>query len=141
VNGPKELHDVYRVNKGGAGSFDQVMRGLTCLKKHQVDFNILCTVHAANQHHPLQVYRFFRDELGAQFIQFIPIVERVSASMLPVANLGWSERPGGDRPLYTIEGNQVTERIRGGASVRKISYCRFRGMAENGRWQGLCPAF
>jgi uncharacterized protein len=98
------------VNKGGAGSFDQVMRGLTFLKKHQVDFNILCTVHAANQHYPLQVYRFFRDELSAQFIQFIPIIEHVSASMLPVANMGWSARPGGGRPLDTIEGNQVTER-------------------------------
>jgi uncharacterized protein len=110
VDGPKALHDVYRVNKGGAGSFDQVMRGFEFLKKHKVDVNILCTVHAANQEHPLDVYRFFRDELGADFIQFIPIIERVSASMLPIANEGWSERPGGDRPLYTIEGNQVTER-------------------------------
>jgi len=120
VDGPKALHDVYRVNKGGAGSFDQVMRGFEFLKKHKVDVNILCTVHAANQDHPLDVYRFFRDELGAEFIQFIPIIERVSASMLPIANEGWSERPGGDRPLYTIEGNQVTER-----SVNAQAYGRF----------------
>ncbi|MGC1474952.1 MAG: anaerobic sulfatase maturase [Terriglobales bacterium] len=120
VDGPKDLHDVYRVNKGGAGSFDQVMRGLNCLKKNEVDFNILCTVHAANQHRPLEVYRFFRDELGAQFIQFIPIIERVSASMLPIANEGWSERPGGERPLYTIEGSQVTER-----SVEAMAYGQF----------------
>jgi uncharacterized protein len=120
MDGPKHLHDVYRVNKGGAGSFDQVMRGLNFLKKNEVDFNILCTVHAANQHHPLEVYRFFRDELGAQFIQFIPIIERVSASMLPIANEGWSERPGGDRPLYTIEGSQVTER-----SVEARAYGQF----------------
>jgi uncharacterized protein len=110
VDGPKELHDVYRVNKGGAGSFDQVMRGLDRLKRHRVDVNILCTVHAANQHHPLKVYRFFRDELGAQFIQFIPIIERASAATLPIANLGWSDRPGGDRPLYTNAGSLVTER-------------------------------
>jgi uncharacterized protein len=110
VDGPKELHDVYRVNKAGAGSFDQVMSGFKFLKKHEVDFNILCTVHAANQNHPLRVYRFFRDELGAQFIQFIPIVERVSASMLKIANEGWSERPGGGRPLYIGEGNLGTER-------------------------------
>jgi uncharacterized protein len=120
MDGPKDLHDVYRVNKGGAGSFDQVMRGLNCLKTHGVDFNIICTVHAANQHFPLKVYRFFRDELGAQFIQFIPIIERVSAAMLPIANLGWSTRPGGDRPLYTIEGNQVTER-----SVEARAYGQF----------------
>lgn len=57
VDGPKELHDVYRVNKGGEDSFDQVMRSLDNLKKHNVDFNILCTIHAANQDHPLEVYR------------------------------------------------------------------------------------
>jgi len=120
MDGPKDLHDVYRVNKGGAGSFDQVMRGVNLLKKLQVDFNILCTVHAANQHHPLQVYRFFRDELGAQFIQFIPIIERASASTLPTANLGWSKRPGGDRPLYVNEGTLVTER-----SVEPRAFGRF----------------
>jgi uncharacterized protein len=76
IDGPKDIHDHYRVDKGGRGSFDQVMRGLEFLKKHQVDFNILCTVHAGNGDHPLEVYRFFRDELEAEFIQFIPIVER-----------------------------------------------------------------
>jgi uncharacterized protein len=120
MDGPKDLHDVYRVNKGGAGSFDQVMRGLNFLKKHTVDFNILCTVHAANQHHPLRVYRFFRDVVGAQFVQFIPIIERVRASTLPIANMGWSARPGGDRPLYTIDGDQVTER-----SVEARAYGQF----------------
>jgi uncharacterized protein len=120
VDGPKDLHDVYRVNKGGAGSFDQVMRGLACLKKYKVDFNILCTIHAANQHHPLKLYRFFRDELGAEFIQFIPIIERASATTLPIANLGWGGRPGGDRPLYTNAGELVTER-----SVDAQSYGNF----------------
>ena len=110
VDGPRELHDTYRVNKGGSGTFDQVMRGLDFLEKHGVDFNILCTVHAANQDHPLEVYRFFRDELGAEFIQFIPIVERATPEILPLANEGWSERPGGERPLYTLSGSLVTER-------------------------------
>lgn len=120
VDGPQAMHDTYRVNKGGKGSFDQVMRGLDTLKKHHVDFNILCTVHAANQDHPLEVYRFFRDELGAQYLQFIPIVECVSESLLPLANEGWSERPGGDRPLYTLGGSLVTER-----SVQAAPYGRF----------------
>ena len=120
VDGPKELHDAYRVNKGGEGSFDQVMRGWAALKKHQVDFNILCTVHAANADHPQEIYRFFRDELEAQFIQFIPIVERATFDFLPLANLGWSERPGGDRPLYTQQGSLVTER-----SVGAEQYGRF----------------
>ncbi len=76
VDGPRELHDAYRVNKAGKGSFEQVMRGWQVLQKHGVDFNILCTVHAANADHPLEVYHFFRDELQTQFIQFIAIVER-----------------------------------------------------------------
>jgi len=76
IDGPQAIHDKYRVDKGGRGSFNQVMRGLEILKKHNVDFNILCTVHAGNGNHPLEVYRFFRDELEAEFIQFIPIVER-----------------------------------------------------------------
>ncbi|MBN1221304.1 MAG: anaerobic sulfatase maturase [Anaerolineae bacterium] len=76
IDGPRELHNTYRVNKGGQGSFDQVRRGLQFLQKHKVEFNILATVHAANAGHPLEVYRFFRDDLGARFIQFIAIVER-----------------------------------------------------------------
>jgi uncharacterized protein len=56
------------------------MAGLALLKKHQVDFNILTTVHAANAPHPLAVYRFLRDDVGAAFIQFIPIVERDNVS-------------------------------------------------------------
>jgi uncharacterized protein len=120
VDGPRHIHDTYRVNKGGAGSYDQVMRGFELLQKHQVDVNILCTVHAANQHHPLEVYRFFRDELGVQYIQFIPIVERATTQFLPLANVGWSERPGGERPLYTQSGHLVTER-----SVNGKGYGRF----------------
>jgi uncharacterized protein len=76
LDGPPELHNRYRKDKGGADTFNDVLRGLALLKKHEVDINILCTVHAANAEHPLEVYRYFRDTLGAKFIQFIPIVER-----------------------------------------------------------------
>jgi len=76
LDGPREVHDAYRRDKGGAPTFDRVMRGLALLQKHQVEFNILTTVHAANAGRPLEVYRFFRDEVGTQFIQFIPIVQR-----------------------------------------------------------------
>jgi len=110
MDGPKELHDVYRVNKGGQGTFDQVYKGWETLNKHAVDVNILCTVHAANADHPLEIYHYFRDELKAKYMQFIPIVERATSELLPLANQGWSERPGGDRPLYTQIGELVTER-------------------------------
>jgi len=120
VDGPQPLHDAYRVNKGGAGTFEQVMRGWDFLQKHGVDVNILCTVHAANADHPLEVYHFFRDELGAQYLQFIPIVERATAETLPVANQGWSERAGGDRTLYQQTGELVT-----GRSVMPVQYGQF----------------
>lgn len=76
LDGPRELHDAYRLDKGGKPTFNRVMAGLYLLKKHKVEFNILACVHAANADHPLEVYRFLRDQVGAQFIQFIPIVER-----------------------------------------------------------------
>jgi uncharacterized protein len=80
LDGPQQMHDAYRVDKGGKPTFDKVMAGLAMLKKHQVEFNILTTVHAANADQPLEAYRFLRDEVGAQFIQFIPIVERKNQS-------------------------------------------------------------
>ena len=120
MDGPKELHDTYRVNKGGQGTFDQVKKAWDTLNKHSVDVNILCTVHAANADHPLEIYHFFRDELKAQYMQFIPIVERATSELLPLANQGWSERPGGDRPLYTQIGELVTER-----SVKPEQYGQF----------------
>ena len=76
IDGPPELHDRYRVDKRGNPSSERVLGGLELLAKHDVEFNVLCTVNAANQDHPLEVYRYFRDDLGARFIQFIPIVER-----------------------------------------------------------------
>jgi uncharacterized protein len=78
IDGPAHLHDAYRVDKKGGPTFDRVIRGLDVLKAHGVAFNVLCTVNAANQDHPLEVYRFFRDDLGAEHIQLIPIVERVN---------------------------------------------------------------
>ena len=78
LDGPQAMHDTYRVDKGGAPTFSKVMRAARLLREHGVEFNILTTVNAANADHPLEVYRFLRDEVGARFIQFIPIVERIN---------------------------------------------------------------
>ena len=91
VDGPKPLHDAYRVDQGGRPTFDKVMNGLRLLQKHGVEFNILTTLHAANADYPLEVYRFMRDEIKTKFVQFIPIVER-------------------DNMTGFQEGNQVTNR-------------------------------
>jgi uncharacterized protein len=76
LDGPRELHDAYRGDKGGKPTFDRVMGGLRLLQKHGVEYNVLTTVHAANAAHGLNVYRFLRDEVRTRYIQFIPIVER-----------------------------------------------------------------
>jgi uncharacterized protein len=78
IDGPQHLHDHYRVDKGGRPTFAKVMAALALLKKHGVEYNILTTVHAGNADHPLEVYRFLRDDAGARYLQFIPIVERAN---------------------------------------------------------------
>ncbi len=83
LDGPRELHDAFRHDRASQPTFDRVMRGLRLLQEHGVEYNILATVHAANAGHPLEVYRFLRDEAGARFIQFIPIVERQGDGLSP----------------------------------------------------------
>ena len=120
IDGPRELHDAYRVDKGGKPTFDRVMRAAMLLQRHQVPFNTLTTVHAANADRPLEVYRFLRDEVGSEFIQLIPIVERTTTELLQMANQGWGERRGAARPLYVQAGSLVTER-----SVQPEQWGRF----------------
>ena len=87
LDGPREFHDAYRVDKGGQPTFERVMRGLRLLQTQGVEYNILTTVHAANADHPLTVYRFLRDEVGARYLQFIPIVERDNESGYQEGNI------------------------------------------------------
>jgi uncharacterized protein len=109
MDGPPEMHDAFRVDKKGRPTSARVLAAADLLRRHDVDFNILCTVHAANADHPLEVYRYFRDEIGAEFMQFIPIVERATETTLAQANQGWTSGRRG-RPLYINQGNLVTER-------------------------------
>ncbi len=76
IDGPREYHDACRKEKSGGGTFDRAAAGLRRLQQYRVDYNILATVNAANADFPLETYRFFRDDFGAQYLQFIPIVER-----------------------------------------------------------------
>ncbi|HEY5249181.1 MAG TPA: anaerobic sulfatase maturase, partial [Dermatophilaceae bacterium] len=76
IDGPPAMHDAFRKDKKGNPTLEKVLRGYELLQRHKVDTNILCTVNSANQDHPVEVYRYLRDDLGATFIQFIPIVER-----------------------------------------------------------------
>ena len=76
IDGPKEFHDEYRRDKMGRPSFHRVMRGIELLKKHEVEFNCLAVVNDYNVDYPLEFYNFFK-EIGCQYIQFTPIVERI----------------------------------------------------------------
>ena len=104
IDGPRELHDSFRVDRNGKPTFDKVMRGLRLLQKHGVEYNILTTVNRVNGDHPLEVYRFLRDEAGTSWIQFIPVVERINSDGLTLIQ----------------EGTTVSER-----SVRAEQYGRF----------------
>ncbi|HRK34549.1 MAG TPA: anaerobic sulfatase-maturation protein [Candidatus Hydrogenedentes bacterium] len=77
LDGPKHIHDTYRVDKGGRGTFDRVIRGLNLMKRHGVEFNTLTCVHRGNEQKPLEVYRFLK-EAGSRYMQFIPIIERIA---------------------------------------------------------------
>lgn len=77
LDGPKEIHDRYRRDRKGTGTFDKVMRGLKALQKHKVEYNVLACVARETAKKPLDVYHFFKKE-GVEFIQFSPVVERVS---------------------------------------------------------------
>ncbi len=74
LDGPEPMHDRYRVNKGGAGTWRHVMRGLEALQKNRVEFSALCVLSQANVEKPREVYRFFRS-LGVDSIQYIPLSE------------------------------------------------------------------
>ncbi len=76
IDGPRELHNAYRMDKNAKGTFDRVMHGLRLLQKHGVEYNILTTVNRINAEYPLELYHFLREDVGTQWIQFIPVVER-----------------------------------------------------------------
>ena len=74
LDGPAELHDAYRVTRGGKPSHAQAMRAYDLLRAQNVHTDILCVVHNLNVHHPLTIYRFFR-KIGARYLGLLPAVE------------------------------------------------------------------
>ena len=101
VDGPRALHDTYRVDKGQKPTFARVMHGLELLKKHGVEFNTLTVVNASNVKHPLKVYDFLR-ETGSGFIQFIPLVERLPAEGGSKHGLDFADPPEPGQPASPV---------------------------------------
>ena len=77
IDGPQPYHDHYRLTAAGKPSWQKVMQGIKLLKKHGVEWNAMAVVNAYNANHPLEFYRFFKEN-GCQFLQFTPIVERLT---------------------------------------------------------------
>ena len=77
IDGPQPDHDHYRLTAAGKPSWKKVMQGIKLLKKHGVEWNAMAVVNAYNVNHPMEFYRFFKEN-GCQFLQFTPIVERLT---------------------------------------------------------------
>ena len=86
LDGPQDIHDTYRRNRAGKGTFDDVMRGLKLLQKHGVEYNVLACVARETAKRPLEVYRFLKSE-GVEFIQFTPVIERFPDEMSKASGL------------------------------------------------------
>ncbi|MEZ5354903.1 MAG: anaerobic sulfatase maturase [Bryobacteraceae bacterium] len=74
LDGPEDINDMYRFNKAGRGTWKQVMKGIECLNKNKVDFNILCVLSQANVEKPKEIYNFYKS-IGIDNIQYIPLAE------------------------------------------------------------------
>ncbi len=86
LDGPEYLHDRYRLTKRQEPTHELAMRGYNLLQQHRIPMDILCVVHSHNVQFPIQVYTFFK-QIGAQYLTFLPLVERQ-----PVADLGADRR-------------------------------------------------
>ncbi len=82
LDGPRTVHDTNRLSPTGKPTFDEVAAAVVRLQRHEVNFNILACVSDASVGRGAEIYRFFRDEIGANFLQFIPIVEVDSTGVL-----------------------------------------------------------
>ncbi|BBU29648.1 anaerobic sulfatase maturase [Burkholderia sp. THE68] len=111
IDGPRELHDIYRVSRAGKPTFDNVMRGVECLHRHSVSFNTLTVVNRVNARRPVDVYRFLTREIGSTYLQFNPCVE--PNSFRQVAPQFWDEASipvvGTARAKPGVEGSVVTD--------------------------------
>lgn len=105
IDGPQPMHDSLRKTRRGESSYRDVMRGLRLLNKHRVEWNAMATVNQANVEHPLEFYRFFRDDLECRFLQFTPVVERTCQTE-GVERLMHGSEPRGEVMPYSITAEQ-----------------------------------
>ena len=109
LDGPEDIHNRFRKDRKGRGTFDRAMLGLRLLQQHKITYNVLACVGRETAVRPLDVYRFLR-EAGAEFVQFTPVVERRAVSEAENHGLGLAppaalDRIGGQGPVtpWTVE--------------------------------------
>lgn len=132
LDGPQELHDAYRVNKGQQPTHTQVMRGYKLLRQHKVSCDLLCVVHAENVKHPMQVYRFFK-EIKAEYLGLLPLVERQ-----PDAPGGVSERTAPAEALGTFLCTIFDEWVRNDVGRIMIQLFEEAALTARGQEHALC---
>ena len=93
IDGPAELHDIYRYSKGGKPTFERVMHAAELLHKHQIPFSALCVVNRLNARKPIDVYRFLRDKVRPRTIQFIPGLEPGDFRSVAPGYWDWNKLP------------------------------------------------
>ena len=135
LDGPREMHDRYRVTRDGRPTFEETMRGYETLRRHGVPTDILCVVSSHNVRRPAEVYRFFR-RIGASYVTFLPLVERrpdaadgVTPETVPAEAWGdflcsvFDEWAAGDIGLIKV---QIIEEAARTAFGQEHSLCIFR---------------
>lgn len=106
IDGPQEFHDEYRRTRQGKPSWAKVMHGIDMLNKYEVEWNAMAVVNDYNADYPLDFYRFFRDELNCHYLQFTPIVERISAREGSVSQLAHLGDEGGSLTSFSVTPRQ-----------------------------------
>ncbi len=79
LDGNKEMHDTFRIDAKGEGTFLRVLKAAKMMKKAEVEFNILCVVNKLIAQNGKLVYNFFRNN-GFRYYQFIPCLDSLSCS-------------------------------------------------------------
>jgi uncharacterized protein len=95
LDGPKDVHDRYRVTKGGKPTYEQAMRGYELLRRFRVSTDILCVVHADDVRDPEKIYGFFKS-IGAAYVTFLPLVQRRPDTEAGVSPLSVPPKAWGD---------------------------------------------
>ena len=77
LDGPKDIHDAFRLSKSRKPTFDKVMEAVRLMRVFGVEFNTLSVVHERCEGRGAEIYRFFRDVVKSKYQQYLPAVEHV----------------------------------------------------------------